>query len=70
VLGKSVVAALLLDVEDVTGQNTIFRKCYKYILITIFANVNILCIVNAGMGCITRFPSTTDRINDGGPIII
>jgi len=70
VLGKSVVAALLRNVEDVTGQNTIFRKSKKYMLITIFPNVNILEIVNTGLSRITMFRSTTDHIYDGGPIII
>ena len=67
-LGKSIVSALLRKLKDVTGQNTIFRKSYKHILITTFPNVNILDIVNTGMCRIRTFLSTTDRIYDNGPI--
>jgi len=69
-LGKSIVSALLRKVEDVTGQNTIFRKSYKHMFITTFPNVNILDIVNSDMCCIRTFLSTTDRIYDSGPIIL
>ena len=69
-LGKSVVEALLRNVEDVTGQNTIFRKPYRYMLITIFPNVYILDIVNTGTSGITMFLSKNESVCDGVPIII